>query len=103
VRSLKHKRDNEIQSSESVVYKVADKKYNPELIDIEKHLGKLDIKYVDVLKALFFVGYTQQETCEQLNIPLGTVKTRLKIGLRELRKFYIESPILQVLMWISVL
>ena len=30
----------------------------------------------------------QQEASDELNIPLGTIKSRLKIGLRELKKVY---------------
>ncbi|MDX1315893.1 MAG: sigma factor-like helix-turn-helix DNA-binding protein, partial [Eudoraea sp.] len=45
-------------------------------------------KYQIVLEALFFQGMTQQEASEELEIPLGTIKSRLKIGLRELRKIY---------------
>jgi RNA polymerase sigma-70 factor (ECF subfamily) len=31
---------------------------------------------------------TQQEASDELDIPLGTIKSRLKIGLRELKKIY---------------
>jgi RNA polymerase sigma factor (sigma-70 family) len=57
-------------------------------MDIKKHLGNLDEKYKIVIEALYFEGLTQQEASEELDIPLGTVKSRLKIGLRELRKVY---------------
>lgn len=30
----------------------------------------------DVLKQIYFLGYSQQETAERLDIPLGTVKSR---------------------------
>ena len=57
-------------------------------MDIKKHLHTLDIKYQEVINALFFEGMTQQEASEELNIPLGTIKSRLKIALRELKKIY---------------
>jgi RNA polymerase sigma factor (sigma-70 family) len=57
-------------------------------MDIQKHLDKLEDKYQIVLDALFFQGMTQQQASEELEIPLGTIKSRLKIGLRELRKIY---------------
>lgn len=78
----------EIQVADSVVYDNRTSEYNPDVMDIRKHLDKLDEKYVSVINALFFQGLTQQEASEKLEIPLGTVKTRLKIGLRELKKIY---------------
>jgi RNA polymerase sigma-70 factor (ECF subfamily) len=51
-------------------------------------LSTLDEKYQIVINALFFEGMTQQEASEELDIPLGTIKSRLKIGLRELKKIY---------------
>ncbi len=30
----------------------------------------------DVLKHLYFLGYTQQETAARLDVPVGTVKSR---------------------------
>jgi RNA polymerase sigma-70 factor (ECF subfamily) len=47
-----------------------------------------------VLDALFFQGMTQQEASDELDIPLGTIKSRLKIGLRELKKIYGNSMVL---------
>jgi RNA polymerase sigma-70 factor (ECF subfamily) len=57
-------------------------------MDLREHVARLDEKYQIVLKALFFEGMTQQEASDELNIPLGTIKSRLKIGLRELKKVY---------------
>ena len=61
---------------------------NQDTLDIKKHLSSLDLKYQIVINALFFEGMTQQEASEELDIPLGTIKSRLKIGLRELKKIY---------------
>lgn len=36
----------------------------------------------------YFQGYTQQEISEMLGIPLGTVKTRLRSALVQLRQYY---------------
>ena len=59
-------------------------------MDLRAHLATLEEKYQIVLKALYFEGMTQQEASDELNIPLGTVKSRLKIGLRELKKIYVS-------------
>ena len=88
VRSLKNKRNNEVQMETSSVYKVSSGELNQDVIDIKKHLNTLDEKYQIVINALFFEGMTQQEASDELDIPLGTIKSRLKIGLRELKKIY---------------
>jgi RNA polymerase sigma-70 factor (ECF subfamily) len=41
---------------------------------------------------------TQQEASDELNIPLGTIKSRLKIGLRELGKIYGNTLMLLILL-----
>jgi RNA polymerase sigma-70 factor (ECF subfamily) len=54
------------------------------------------------MEALFFQGMTQQEASEALDIPLGTIKSRLKIGLRELRKIY-DPATLSILLILTML
>lgn len=88
IRSQKNKSGNEVQIETSAVYKITSNELNQDVLDIKKHLGSLDEKYQIVINALFFEGMTQQEASDELDIPLGTIKSRLKIGLRELRKIY---------------
>jgi RNA polymerase sigma-70 factor (ECF subfamily) len=87
-RSLKNKNNKEVQIDASSVYRITSNALNQDVLDIQKHLNTLDEKYQVVINALFFEGMTQQEASEELNIPLGTIKSRLKIGLRELKKIY---------------
>lgn len=59
--------------------------------------GKMDAiglqKYIDILEPmckklidlLFFKGFTQKETAEELEMPLGTVKTRNRVCIDKLR------------------
>ncbi|WP_406683029.1 RNA polymerase sigma factor [Seonamhaeicola sp. MEBiC1930] len=88
VRSFKNKKGKEVQIETSVVYTFTADSINQDVLDIKKHLNTLDEKYQIVINALFFEGMTQQEASDELNIPLGTIKSRLKIGLRELKKIY---------------
>lgn len=88
LRSINTKTEREIQIDVSNVYNVGIQSTRPELLDIRENLDKIDDKYQIVLDALFFQGMTQQEASEELDIPLGTIKSRLKIGLRELKKIY---------------
>jgi RNA polymerase sigma factor (sigma-70 family) len=88
LRSFNNRYHKEVQIDKSDVYILPTLNINQDVMDIKKHLGNLDEKYKIVIEALYFEGLTQQEASEELDIPLGTVKSRLKIGLRELRKVY---------------
>ncbi|GGZ82258.1 RNA polymerase sigma factor [Algibacter mikhailovii] len=91
VRSQKNKSGKEVQIETSAVYKITSNEINQDVMDIKKHLSTIDEKYQIVINALFFEGMTQQEASDELDIPLGTIKSRLKIGLRELKKIYNPS------------
>jgi RNA polymerase sigma-70 factor, ECF subfamily len=88
LRSHNIKFEKEVQIADTNVYKLSTSGLNHDTIDLQKHVATLDLKYQTVLKALFFEGMTQQEASDELDIPLGTIKSRLKIGLRELKKIY---------------
>lgn len=97
LRSVNTKSDKEIQIDVSDVYNLGVNTTRPEFMDVKEHLDKIEPKYKIVLDALFFEGMTQQEASEELDIPLGTIKSRLKIGLRELRKIYGTSMVLTMI------
>lgn len=88
LRSFKNRFEKEVQIDNSNVYILPTSNLNQDVLDLREHVARLDDKYQIVLNALFFEGMTQQEASEELDIPLGTIKSRLKIGLRELKKVY---------------
>ncbi|HBK82514.1 MAG TPA: RNA polymerase subunit sigma-70, partial [Flavobacterium sp.] len=55
-------------------------------IGIKEFILKLKPKCIQIIDLLFFKGYTQQEASEELEIPLGTVKTNNRNCMNELRK-----------------
>jgi RNA polymerase sigma-70 factor (ECF subfamily) len=91
LRSFKNRFEKEVQIDKSDVYILPTASLNQDVMDLKEHVARLEEKYQIVLKALFFEGMTQQEASEELDIPLGTIKSRLKIGLRELKKVYVPK------------
>jgi RNA polymerase sigma-70 factor (ECF subfamily) len=67
---------------------------NPEQIELNsiglrKQVHALKEDYKNVLELAYYQGFTQEEVSKALNIPLGTVKTRLRSALIELRKQFV--------------
>lgn len=88
LRSYNKRFHKEIQINTTNVYMLPTACFNQEVMDIQQHVNSLKDKYKVVINALYFEGLTQQEASEALQIPLGTVKSRVKIALRELKKIY---------------
>ena len=55
-------------------------------IGIRKMLTNLKDDLKQVIELAYFSGYTQEEISEILHIPLGTVKTRVRTALKQLRE-----------------
>lgn len=68
-----HNRKTEQQSSDTM--------------DIKTLLSKLDEKHKSVIDHIYLKGYSHSEAAKKLDLPLGTIKTRLRNGLKELRLF----------------
>jgi RNA polymerase sigma factor (sigma-70 family) len=51
-------------------------------------LGRLPHEQRFVVEHLYLKGYSQSELADESGIPLGTIKTRLRLGMIELRKLY---------------
>ena len=49
-------------------------------------MDNLKPEYKVIIDLAYFGGYTQEEISQELNLPLGTVKTRARAALIELRK-----------------
>lgn len=91
-RSVEFKQSGKIQTLDQLVY-VHNRltiEFNPDLIGLDKIVKQLEEKYRIIVELIFFRGFTHHEVTEHLDIPLGTVKSRLRIALRELRKYFVE-------------
>lgn len=59
--------------------------------NIRKAVISLPDNQRQVLVWAYFRGYTHQEIAEQLEIPLGTAKTRIRLALQKLRGLLVED------------
>lgn len=58
---------------------------------LHKLLEQLPTEQRQLIDLAFYQGYTHSELAENLNLPLGTVKTRLRMGLQKLRSLWEEQ------------
>jgi RNA polymerase sigma-70 factor (ECF subfamily) len=59
---------------------------NTDKIGLRKIVTRLKEEYKVLIELSYFEGFTQEEISKMLNIPLGTVKTRLRSALIQLRE-----------------
>ena len=51
-------------------------------------MSTLASEQLKVLELAYFSGYTHEESADLLDIPLGTVKGRMRLGLKKIRDFF---------------
>ncbi|SFZ92584.1 RNA polymerase sigma-70 factor, ECF subfamily [Flaviramulus basaltis] len=59
-------------------------------IGIKKFVGKLAEKCKAVIELIYFKGYTQLEASKKLDMPIGTIKTRNRNCIKELRNLVLN-------------
>lgn len=70
----------------SVLYAAASAdSIDPDHVGIQQIVSRMDPKYRVLIEKIYFEGYTQQEIAEVMNIPIGTVKTRVRAAIEQLR------------------
>ncbi len=65
--------------------------YHLEALAVREALRQLPPDQRQVIELAYFNGMTQREIAEHLNIPLGTVKTRMRLAMMKLR--HLLSPV----------
>jgi RNA polymerase sigma-70 factor (ECF subfamily) len=55
--------------------------------DVREALSRLPEAQRQTLELAYFGGFTHSEIAQKLNVPLGTVKGRMRIGLEKVRSF----------------
>lgn len=90
LRSSDHRNHQKTDSFDFLVYSQnhPSQETATDTIGLREIVGKLDEKYRKVIDMAYFQGYTQSEIEEAMNIPIGTVKTRMRLAIKELRKIF---------------
>ena len=89
LRSKGYKKQAKISSDENSVGNFADDSKAAERFDalgIRNQLANLKPEQRSIIDLAYFGGFTQDEISKQMGIPLGTVKTRMRSAIIELRK-----------------
>lgn len=90
LRSKGYKQTQKTDDIENTVH-ITDPKHSTEIntenIGVKDMLNELHEDQRFVVEMLYFEGYTQSELAKEYDIPLGTVKTRLRAAIIKLRHF----------------
>ncbi|HMP93893.1 MAG TPA: sigma-70 family RNA polymerase sigma factor [Phnomibacter sp.] len=92
VRSKGHKQQQQNRELTEAVYTTAGSTQTAvDHIGLRQMVHRLELPFKQVLDLAYFGGLTQEEISEQLGVPLGTVKTRIRTGLIKLRAMMKEK------------
>jgi RNA polymerase sigma-70 factor (ECF subfamily) len=89
VRSKGFKKQSKILGDENSVNNLQDVNIGMDRFDslgLRKQVSNLKSEYKIIIDMAYFSGFTQDEISKHLGIPLGTVKTRMRSAIQELRK-----------------
>jgi RNA polymerase sigma factor (sigma-70 family) len=87
-RSKEIAKEQKTRGIENVVGRIEKSEYIEQHIDgigVADILKNLSQEQRFVVEHLYFKGYSQSELAEEFGIPLGTVKTRLRLAMQQLR------------------
>jgi RNA polymerase sigma-70 factor (ECF subfamily) len=89
IRSKDFKNQHKNQEIENTVNSIDEQNstvYKPELMGIKDLVDTLKPEQKSIIDLVYFKGYTHVEAADELGVPLGTIKTRLRMGIQQLRK-----------------
>ncbi len=82
---------SKIQTGENVVHNLeqtSKTEVSTDTIGLRKMVNQLKPEYASIIDLAYFNGYTIEEISKALNIPSGTVKTRMRSAMGQLREIY---------------
>jgi RNA polymerase sigma factor (sigma-70 family) len=88
IRTKDHKDRQKNQELTETVYDAGSHDFNPDKIGLRQIVHKLKTEYRELVELSYFHGLTQEEIARSLDMPLGTVKTRMRNALIQLRELF---------------
>lgn len=102
-RLVSFQKENKSETFDINVHKVGSQEIDDSKIDALNMIDGLDEKYAIVLDYLYLRGYTQKELSLELDMPIGTIKTRVKKAIGILRDKYKADKILLITILLALL
>lgn len=105
IRSQEYQQSQQNQSIENTVSLIEQNESIEQQVDaigLRKVVETLRPEYRSIIELVYFKGYTQAEVAEELGIPLGTVKTRVKAALSQLRGLVATLAWLLLIYWFNL-
>lgn len=94
IRSKGYKKQQKISADENTVHNLVDDRSGTGQFDtmgLRKQVTLLKPEQRRIIDLAYFEGYTQDEISKETGIPLGTVKTRMRAAIIELRKLLVNT------------
>ncbi len=94
LRSKENSKQNKTDSIDEYVYSFDKENYEETATDhigMSKVMEKLSLDQKQVIDLVYFQGFTHSQVADDYNIPLGTVKTRIKAAMSKLRLILKEN------------
>ncbi|MDB5135300.1 MAG: sigma-70 family polymerase sigma factor [Mucilaginibacter sp.] len=81
-------KNQELENNVTFIDEQRNTVYKPELLGIKELVETLKPEQKSILDLVYFKGYTHVEAADELGVPLGTIKTRLRMAIIQLRKHF---------------
>ena len=83
-----HSKNQELENNVTFIDEQRNTVYKPELLGLRELVAKLKPEQKSILDLVYFKGFTHVEASDELGVPLGTIKTRLRMAIQQLRKSF---------------
>lgn len=104
IRSARFQREQKTDSLENFVSINEDRSTEVQISDsgLANVINALDEKYRVLIDMVYFQGYSHRELEKKLDMPLGTVKSRLRLAIKALRK-QLDSDYVRKLLFVLMI